>query len=207
VVPKQTTADTTYVIVPGEDPNSLDLLHIYFPLGQIVAEGPLHDQQPYFFAFGILQGAKASIAPSHAMEANLGNKIKLLGYDLDANVYKPGDAIQLVLYYQALEEMDEDYTVFAHLLGPSNPATPRPLRGQADSQPCQQTYPTTEWTIGEIVRDRFSIAIPGDAPPGDYQLDVGFYLLDTMARLPATDAAGHPLADDAVPLGIIEVRK
>lgn len=49
------------------------------------------------------------------------------------------------------------------------------------------------------------LALPADAPPGEYQIEVGLYLLETMARLPATDAAGQPLPDDAALLGTVEV--
>jgi hypothetical protein len=47
--------------------------------------------------------------------------------------------------------------------------------------------------------------ISADTTPGEYQLEAGLYLLDTMARLPATDAGGNPLPADAVLLGTIQV--
>jgi hypothetical protein len=55
------------------------------------------------------------------------------------------------------------------------------------------------------VRDEFRIVIPPDAPSGDYQLKVGFYLLETMVRLPAVDASGLPVPDDAAPLARVRV--
>ena len=77
--------------------------------------------------------------------------------------------------------------------------------GQSDSEPCQSFYPTSRWMPGEIVRDEIIVAIADDAPPGDYQLSIAFYLLDTMTRLPATDAAGLFFPEDAVPLGRLRV--
>jgi len=209
VVPRVPPQDTIYVIVPGEDPNSLNLLRAFFPQGGIVAEGPLHYQQPYFLAYRVPQGAEAQLLPSHPLEVHfgdeLGDEIELLGYDLDADTYRPGDSVHVTLYYRARREMETDYTVFTHVLGPHNPATGGPLWGQSDSEPCQRAYRTSAWAPGEIVRDRFSIPIAGDAPPGEYQLEVGVYLLATMTRLPATDAAGDPLPNDAAPLGTITV--
>jgi hypothetical protein len=49
------------------------------------------------------------------------------------------------------------------------------------------------------------LPMTSDTPPGDYQLEIGFYLWETMARLPATGAAGVPFRDDAVPLGSLSV--
>ena len=139
------------------------------------------------------------------MEVNWGNKIKLLGYDLDSETYQPGDTIYLTLYYQAMEEMDTGYTLFAHIEGPDNPVTGGKLWGQSDSEPCRRSYPTSAWTPGEIVRDQFTIALDDDAPPGEYQLRVGFYLLENMVRLPGSDASGLPLPDNAALLRELKV--
>jgi 4-amino-4-deoxy-L-arabinose transferase-like glycosyltransferase len=197
VVPEQSKLGATYVVVPGEDPNSLGLLHAYIPQGEIVAEGPLHYQQPYFLAFHVPPDTRTSIAPAYPMEVNWGNRIKLLGYDLDSEAYQPGDMINLTLYYQAMEEMDTGYTLFAHIEGPDNPVIGGRLWGQSDSEPCRRSYPTSAWTLGEIIRDQLTIVLDDDAPPGEYQLRVGFYLLENMVRLPASDASGLPLPDDA----------
>jgi 4-amino-4-deoxy-L-arabinose transferase-like glycosyltransferase len=200
VVSEPRTPGTTYIVVPGEDPNSLGLLSAYFPGGEIVTEGPLHYQQPYFLAFHVPPNVQASIAPSHPMNMNWGDKVKLLGYDLEERTYQPGATINLALYFQALKEMDADYTLFAHLLSPNSPEAGSPLWAQLDGEPCQRSYPTSIWNPGEIVRDQLAIAIPEDAPPGDYQLKIGFYLLEDMTRLPATSATGERFPDDAAPL-------
>ncbi|MGD2206227.1 MAG: glycosyltransferase family 39 protein, partial [Anaerolineae bacterium] len=95
VVPAQPEQSITYVIVSDQDPNSLELLGSYFPGAEIVAEGPLHYQQPYFLALRIPQSSRALIAPTHPLEVNWANKIRLLGYDLDADVHRPGDTVLL----------------------------------------------------------------------------------------------------------------
>ena len=201
VLPTRTAHDTTYVVVPGDDKNSLDLLREYFPRGRIVGEGPLHYQEPYFLAYRVPASAEAQIEPSHRLEANWDNKIGLLGYDLNTPAYEAGEKIHLALYYQGLSKMRKDYTVFTHLLGPYNPATDGPLWGQDDSEPCRRFYPTSSWDIGEIVIDRFTISIPTETPPGNYNLTVGFYQWPTLERLPVLDVAGQVATDDAISLG------
>jgi hypothetical protein len=125
---------------------------------------------------------------------------------LDEDVYRPGDTIHLTLYLQALEEMGVDYTLFVHLLGPENPATGSSLWGQDDSEPCRRSYPTSVWRPGEILRDKYAIPIPSEAETGNYEVRVGFYLLETLTRLPAVDAAGLPVPDDSVLLAPVHVQ-
>jgi hypothetical protein len=205
VLPQEVQVDTTYVIVPGEDPNSLASLRSAFPQGEFVAEGPLHYNQPYFLAYQVPQDSTALVSPSHLLEATWGNQIRLLGYDVDAGTYRPGETIDLTLYFQALGRMENDYTVFVHLLGQDNPETGSSLWSQDDSEPCRSFYPTSTWTPGEIIRDRFRVVIPAGAPPADYRLIVGLYLLETMTRLPAVDAAGLAIPDDAALLAQVYV--
>ncbi len=205
VIPEQTQSDTSYVIVPREDPNSLELLPVYFPQGKLAAEGPRHYERPYYLTFQVPEGSTAALTPSQPVEATWEDKIQLLGYDLDAAAYGPGDTVYLTLYFQALREMTADFTASVQILGGENPATGSPLWGQDDSEPCRRAYPTSSWAPGEILRDQYAVALPDTAPPGEYRILVGFYLLETLTRLQAQDAAGRPFPDDAVPLGLLKL--
>jgi hypothetical protein len=84
----------------------------------------------------------------------------------------------------------EDYTVFVHVVGASS----APPLVQADSQPGAGTFPTSRWMAGQTIVDEYAL----EAPPGDYQVQVGMYLLATGKRLPAFDAAGERLANDRI---------
>jgi hypothetical protein len=135
----------------------------------------------------------------------LGDAIRLLGYSLDADRAMPGATIHLTLYWQVLAPLNDNYTVFVHLLGEHNPSTGGPLWAGHDSQPDGGHYPTRAWQPGEIILDVHPLAVPSDAPPGDYQIEAGLYLLATMTRLPASDAAGNHLPGDSVLLGVVGV--
>jgi 4-amino-4-deoxy-L-arabinose transferase-like glycosyltransferase len=198
VLPSRVAHDTTYVIVPHDDKNSLGLLREYFPQGRIVDEGPLHYQKPYFLAYQVPAEAEAQIAPSHQMVANWDNKIQLLGYDLDASTYTVEETIHLTLYYQGLGKMETNYTVFTHLLGQYNPATAGPLWSQDDSEPCRRGYATSHWDVGEIVVDTFTLPIPAETPAGEYQLEMGFYEWPALERLPVLDVDGQIAADNLI---------
>jgi len=98
-----------------------------------------------------------------------------LGYDADAERLRPGETLALTLYSQSLTPVQQDYVLFVHLLGPDNPATGNALWAQDDSAPCRGFYPTTVWSPPEVMIDAYSLRIPEDAPPGLYELQIGFY--------------------------------
>jgi len=136
---------------------------------------------------------------SHSVHSNLGNKIDLIGYDLGKPEAQPGDVIYLTLYWQARQEMDEDYTVFTHLIG-----TEGRIWAQKDDQPRGGNYPTSSWEPGQVVKDRYEMTLSSDTPAGEYQIELGLYLASTGDRLPILDDAGQ-VRDNRVLLGTMRV--
>ncbi|MBI4789485.1 MAG: glycosyltransferase family 39 protein [Chloroflexi bacterium] len=130
--------------------------------------------------------------PEHPQRIVFGdNLIALLGYDIR-------DDRQVTLYWQALSEMDRDYTVFVHVLDREGK-----IVAQNDHQPQDGNYPTGIWEPGENVRDDFALTIPDNAPDGTYRIMIGWYDFKTGARLPVRDAGG-----DAAMLDLpLEVRR
>jgi hypothetical protein len=139
-----------------------------------------------------------SLDIEHPVEATLDGKVRLLGYNIESG-FRPGDNIHLTLFWQVLEEMDRSYTVFTHLIDGENR-----IWGQKDNPPVDGFYPTTGWEAGEIVRDQYDILISPDAPPGEYQIEVGMYLAETGERLPVLDKAGQAQHNQVV-LGQVRV--
>ncbi len=139
-------------------------------------------------------------AIQHPLEVNLGNKVELLGYDLDRTLAKPGDSLHLILHWRGLKAMEESYTVFTHLLdGESR------IWGQKDNVPQAGAYPTTLWAEGEVVVDEYEIIVKPDAPPGQYVIEVGMYLPQSGERLPVLDELGQ-VQGDRILLGVIEIQ-
>ncbi|MDH4136592.1 MAG: hypothetical protein OEW09_07755, partial [Anaerolineae bacterium] len=136
---------------------------------------------------------------THPLQAHLGDRVMLLGYDLPQDTVHPGDNLVLTLYWQATAQMDKDYTVFVHVADEAGYAV-----AQNDAWPVDSRYPTSDWRTGTVLGDRVVVSIPPDTPPGEYQLRVGMYLLETMERLPvASDASGQ----NAVALGMVRVEE
>jgi len=135
----------------------------------------------------------------HPMTANFASQIALLGYDLAPHELEPGSTLRLTLYWQAQAEMEQDYTVFVHLLDAEGR-----LVAQHDGQPGGGNLPTSSWVGGEIIADEHPLGLDPNLPPGSYRLEVGLYLWPTMERLPVLDGAGRVQGDKAV-LGEVRV--
>jgi hypothetical protein len=127
----------------------------------------------------------------HRVGANLGGKVRLLGYNIESG-FRPGDGINLTLFWETLQDMEKDYTVFNHLVNAEGN-----IWGQKDNPPVDGFYPTTQWQKGEIVRDQYNLVISPDAPPGEYWIEVGMYLAETGERLEVRGEEG-PLLENRI---------
>jgi 4-amino-4-deoxy-L-arabinose transferase-like glycosyltransferase len=194
VLPYQAEHGTTYIIVPGEDRRSVSRLQTYLPQGTLIADGPLHYQQPYFVSYHVPAGAQARTELTHELVANWANQIQLLGYD--AAYDEDSNRISIQLSYRALRTMDTDYTAFVQLIGPYNPKTGGPLWSQSDSEPCKRYRPTSTWSTDEMLIDDFALTVPVDLVSGEaYELIMGFYDWKTLERLMVVDETGQPVSD------------
>lgn len=77
----------------------------------------------------------------------------------------------LTLTWQIAQPVPTNYTVFIHFRDPQT--------GQnsftADGPPLAGWYPTSWWTMAEIITDRHNITIPATVTPGEYNLVIGWY--------------------------------
>lgn len=124
-------------------------------------------------------------AMAHEKGADWGGAIKLLGYDLE----RQGGRLALTLHWQALRPVDEDYTVFVHVLDEKGEVI-----AQADGQPRGGSYPTSVWDAGEVVDDLHEIPLEA-GPESRLRLEIGLYLLTSGERLPLVDGQGRTAGD------------
>lgn len=128
-------------------------------------------------------------APPSRLVATFGQSARLIGYGLEGD-WRPGAALRLTLYWQALGPSERPLTVFTHLLD----ALER-VRGQRDAQPLDGARPTTGWVAGEYLIDPYRLTIAPDARPGEYLVEIGLYDPSSGAREPVVDADGKPIGD------------
>jgi hypothetical protein len=131
--------------------------------------------------------------PQHRQEANLGDQVKLLGYDLLNDSDQLEEALVFTLYWQCLDRMTTSYTVFTHLVDKSGE-----IRAQEDRLPGGGEYPTLGWAPGEVITDRYIVPIPKEARPGSYMIEIGMYSARTGQRVPVLDEAGQETGSDRI---------
>lgn len=148
-------------------------------------------------SFCLLGEVTVSGVPLPEGATNFEDKIALLKVNLPDSTLQPGGLLELTLDWQALAPLAEDYTVFVQVLDAQDQ-----IVGQIDSWPVQGTFPTSQWTPGEIVADRYQVQLAGELPPGQYRVQVGFYLLQTLRRLTVLDGTGTAVDDKLLITGL-----
>ncbi len=136
-----------------------------------------------------------SAAALHEVHFEFGGQIALTGYSVEPIVAQPGDSLRVILRWQALKTLDENYTVFVHLM-----RTGTQIWGQNDHVPRDGQSLTSTWTAGQVVTDKSDLRISQDAPHDSYELVVGLYESATIKRLSLPDGL------DFVVLGKIDVK-
>lgn len=145
----------------------------------------------------------AIIAPTYARPASLterdipesatrfdttyGDAMRLIAFEVEPKVIAPGDTLKVTLYWQALDAIEEDYSIYIHVFGFEGQ-----LLGQRDTYHGRGLYPSSLWTEGEVIRDTFEVPIREDANgPVAAEVIVGLYRWHEMDNLPARDGLGR----------------
>jgi hypothetical protein len=117
--------------------------------------------------------------PSRDIGVKFGEHIVLENIQVLDPTAQAGGVIRLRLTWHTDAAIDRPLKVFVHFLGEAG------IAAQHDGQPVGDLRPTSTWKAGERVIDQFAIQLPPSLAPGAYQLRVGLYEPDTLARLPA----------------------
>lgn len=124
-----------------------------------------------------------------ALDVSFGGQIRLWGY----SVSQQEGALDLAVAWGALVDPAFDYKYFVHLFDPTNER----IIAQADAMPRAYTYPTSQWSAGEVVEETISLEVDS-APPGQYRIALGWYDPATGNRLIAVTASGEVLPGQRV---------
>lgn len=119
-----------------------------------------------FVLYASPASAETAVDPT-PLAARFGEEVQLNGYALTADNLRPGDALLLTLFWEALRPPTTRYKVFVHLLDADGR-----LVGQKDGEP---QPPTTDWPVGAPQRSNHGVVIDPALPPGTYTLVVGLY--------------------------------
>jgi hypothetical protein len=143
-------------------------------------------------------GYVRAVQPAAAV---LENTAELLAFSTDRPAYRPGDSVEVTLYWRALSSPGQNLKAFLHLTDAALTGQP----AQHDGDPGGGFTPTTRWLPGELVPDTHRLILPVDLPPGRYVLWAGLYEFETLRNL-AVAGEGRPAGGERVYLGEIEVK-
>jgi hypothetical protein len=129
-----------------------------------------------------------------------GDEPILLDYEIGQTQVRPGDVLNVELYWQPESAVDSDYHVFVHL---SNDADQ--ILVQTDGPPRGGDYPTALWQSGEVVRDEYQLYVPPSTPEGIYHLWAGMYDVADGIRLVIRSDTGEEQPDNRAHLGTVRI--
>ncbi len=109
-------------------------------------------------------------------EQFIGRISEAILYDVDITLNN--DSLTTTLLWGIRAPLKRDYQVFVHLIpvGEVQPVA------TGDSAPLGGRFPTSYWHPDEVVFDPHTLSL-ADVPAGQYELKVGFYVLETFERL------------------------
>ncbi|MGC8879171.1 MAG: glycosyltransferase family 117 protein [Anaerolineae bacterium] len=125
-------------------------------------------------------GPAAARPPMHRVDASLGGRVRLVGYNVSPAAVRAGDTLMLQLYWEPLQPLPHNYTTYVHVVDNTGD-----LVAQSDHLPGGVYYPTSLWKQGEQLLDTHTITLRSTNWSGMYQLWAGMYLYPTMQSLGA----------------------
>jgi hypothetical protein len=143
--------------------------------------------------------ASGEVATAKRVLARFG-PLALVEATSPATIVAPGGQVPVELLWQAGQgTLTEPLVVVLQLLDDQG----RVAAG-LEAQPLDGRYPTQQWVAGELVRDRHTMTLPADLPPGGYRLIVGLYRAADRARF--TTQVGLFGTSDHVAIKTLTVR-
>ncbi len=137
----------------------------------------------------------AGVHPEHPLAGRFGSDITLLGYDLDDVSFEPGEWLDLTLYWRALAQPSDHYTLAIQLVSAVTGETAALVN--FNTWTGGGNYPTGVWHPGDVIADRYRLRIPDDVPRAQgWYLQAIFFNGTDGTRLPFT-LDGRPSGDTA----------
>jgi hypothetical protein len=139
--------------------------------------------------------------PTHRLDANLEDKLQVVGYDLidehgrNAEYLQPGKKYHMKTYFQVLANITQEWQMFIHIDGQHR-------RHNGDHAVCEGKYPMTYWLKDDFIMDDHEFSLEPNFSPGPYTLYFGFFIGETRLKL----KSGPPDGDNRVNGGAVRVQ-
>lgn len=107
----------------------------------------------------------------------VGDRIRLVGFELVNDQLVPGSAIDFTLHWQTQYPMPNGDILLVRVVDAQGNVVV-----QLDAVPTDGARPTTSWQPGETIIDRHQVMLPITTPPGQYTLLVGLFNAATLSQ-------------------------
>ncbi|MCP4425852.1 MAG: DUF2142 domain-containing protein [Chloroflexi bacterium] len=141
----------------------------------------------------------ADTAVPNPINAQFDSFVILRGYELDAATIRPGEPINVDLYWEVTGQPPGNYLLFVHLIDEIDT-----MVAQRDTHPGLGSFPSGQWRPGDRFVESIRLYLPETAyAPATAELSVGLYAPESY-RLGITSSDGAGLGD-ALPLKTLVV--
>ena len=121
-------------------------------------------------------------SPTRPLDADIGRRAKLLGYDLDRESWHPGETMRVTWYWQVLAPFERGAALFTRI---EDSSSARAL-DQNGNGALRRLYGPEHWRAGEYVRDVQDLHLPDDWRSDSAKLYVGITLDGKRAEVTGT---------------------
>jgi len=132
-------------------------------------------------------------SPAHELHVSFGQKVRLLGYDLDASEWRLGETLRVTWYWETDKPPGANWKLFTHLVSEEPPRTVN----QDGNSTLRWLYGPDRWQAGQFVEDTQELYLPEDWKADEATLYVGLWreserLLITSGPSKGDDRARGP---------------
>jgi 4-amino-4-deoxy-L-arabinose transferase-like glycosyltransferase len=123
------------------------------------------------------------------------DQIEIVGWKVDPPKPRAGSPMTLSIFWKAKKKISARWKVFAHIDAPGQ-------RIHGDHDPVEGLFPTSDWTVGDLVRDDHTVVVKRTISPSRFTFYTGLYRGSTRMKI----TKGPKDKENRARLGYIQVR-
>jgi hypothetical protein len=120
--------------------------------------------------------------PQRRLDANMDDKLEVIGFDLAdergrlVDAISPGRTYHMKTYYRVLAPVTTEWEAFIHIDGYHR-------RHNGDHKPTNGKYPMSLWLPGDVILDDHEFKLEPNFTPGSYTIYFGLFVGDTRLKV------------------------
>ncbi|MEW6615737.1 MAG: DUF2723 domain-containing protein [Thermodesulfobacteriota bacterium] len=115
-----------------------------------------------------------------------GNKIELVGYNLDKTIIARGEPLHVTCFWQRLSQLGKNHKIIVVITDQSGRILRELYNHPLSHYPVYGAYPTSQWKESEMVKDEGYFMPHFNIAPGNYYINIG--ISDGKELLPITQS-------------------